>query len=129
MFFAFPEDARWNADRQAVEFGVEIDEYSGVVRFLVFQRLSPSGSAVPQLTETGTPAARPGPAVTACRAPKRTSLVAVRWAVCFRKAAIYLTRDGLDACAVGVRAASTRKSRIAARKACCRPTIRWPPVS
>jgi hypothetical protein len=24
MFFAFPEDARWNATRQAVEFGVEI---------------------------------------------------------------------------------------------------------
>jgi hypothetical protein len=24
MFFTFPEDARWNADRQAVEFGVEI---------------------------------------------------------------------------------------------------------
>jgi len=32
MFFTFPEDARWNADRQAVEFGVEIGEYSGVVR-------------------------------------------------------------------------------------------------
>jgi hypothetical protein len=27
MFFTFPEDARWNADRQAVEFGVEIGEY------------------------------------------------------------------------------------------------------
>jgi hypothetical protein len=22
MFFTFPEDARWNAERQAVEFGV-----------------------------------------------------------------------------------------------------------
>jgi len=32
MFFTFPEDARWNAERQAVEFGVEIGEYSGVVR-------------------------------------------------------------------------------------------------
>jgi hypothetical protein len=31
MFFTFPEDARWNADRQAVEFGVEIGEYHGVV--------------------------------------------------------------------------------------------------
>jgi len=31
MFFTFPEDARWNAERQAVEFGVEIGEYSGVV--------------------------------------------------------------------------------------------------
>jgi hypothetical protein len=27
-----PEDARWNAERQAVEFGVEIGEYRGVVR-------------------------------------------------------------------------------------------------
>jgi hypothetical protein len=43
MFFTFPEDARWNADRQAVEFGVEIGEYSGVVRvpWRVFQRLLP----------------------------------------------------------------------------------------
>jgi hypothetical protein len=43
MFFAFPEDARWNADRQAVEFGVEIGEYRGVVRVprRVFQRLLP----------------------------------------------------------------------------------------
>jgi hypothetical protein len=32
MFFTFPEDARWNADRQAVEFGVMIGEYDGVVR-------------------------------------------------------------------------------------------------
>ena len=41
MFFTFPEDARWNAERQAVEFGVEIGEYSGVVRVprRVFQRL------------------------------------------------------------------------------------------
>jgi len=43
MFFTFPDDARWNADRQAVEFGVEIGEYSGVVRVprRVFQRLLP----------------------------------------------------------------------------------------
>jgi hypothetical protein len=43
MFFTFPEDARWNADRQAVEFGVEIGEYHGVVRVprRVFQRLLP----------------------------------------------------------------------------------------
>ena len=27
MFSTFLEDARWNADRQAVEFGVEIGEY------------------------------------------------------------------------------------------------------
>jgi hypothetical protein len=34
---------RWNAERQAVEFGVEIGEYRGVVRVprRVFQRLLP----------------------------------------------------------------------------------------
>jgi hypothetical protein len=32
MFFTFHEDARWNAERQAVEFGVQIGEYRGVVR-------------------------------------------------------------------------------------------------
>jgi len=32
MFFTFPGDAHWNADRQAVEFGVEIGECCGVVR-------------------------------------------------------------------------------------------------
>jgi hypothetical protein len=43
MFFTFPEDARWNAEQQAVEFGVEIGEYHGVVRVSrrVFQRLFP----------------------------------------------------------------------------------------
>jgi hypothetical protein len=41
MLFTFPDDARWNAERQAVEFGVEIGEYHGVVRIprRVFQRL------------------------------------------------------------------------------------------
>jgi hypothetical protein len=32
MFFASPEHARWNPERQAVEFGVEIGEFRGVVR-------------------------------------------------------------------------------------------------
>lgn len=32
MFFIFPEDASWNDDMQAVEFGVGIGEYKGVVR-------------------------------------------------------------------------------------------------
>ena len=43
MFFTFPENAHWNAERQAVEFGVEIGEYRGVVRVprRVFQRLMP----------------------------------------------------------------------------------------
>ena len=43
MLFAFPEDGHWNAERQAVEFGVEIGEYRGVVRVprRAFQRLVP----------------------------------------------------------------------------------------
>jgi hypothetical protein len=43
MFFTFPEDARWNEQRQAVEFGVAIGDYEGVVRVprRVFQRLVP----------------------------------------------------------------------------------------
>ena len=51
MFFTFPEDGRWNAERQAVEFGVEIGEYQGMVRVprRVFQRL---------LTESPTPERR-----------------------------------------------------------------------
>jgi hypothetical protein len=41
VFFTFPEDARWNAEGQAVEFGVVIGEYEGVVLVprRVFQRL------------------------------------------------------------------------------------------
>jgi hypothetical protein len=48
LFFTFPEDARWNPERIAVEFGVEIGEYRGVVRVprRVFQYL---------LAETPTP--------------------------------------------------------------------------
>jgi hypothetical protein len=43
MFFTFLDDARWNTERQVVEFGVEIGEYRGVVRVprRVFQRLLP----------------------------------------------------------------------------------------
>jgi hypothetical protein len=50
MFFTSPEDARWDAERQAVQFGVEIGEYRGVVRVSrrVFQRL---------LSEQSTPSA------------------------------------------------------------------------
>ena len=41
MFFCFPPDARWNAERSTVEFGIGISEYEGVVRVgrRVFQRL------------------------------------------------------------------------------------------
>ena len=39
--FAFPQDVRWNAVAEAVEFGIEIGEYRGIarVRRQVFQRL------------------------------------------------------------------------------------------
>jgi hypothetical protein len=41
MFFAFPEDARWNEDRDAVEFSVILEPYEGTVRIArrVFQHL------------------------------------------------------------------------------------------
>jgi hypothetical protein len=43
MFFTFPEDARWNAKRPTVEFGVEIGEHHGVLRMprRVLRRLLP----------------------------------------------------------------------------------------
>ena len=43
MFFRFPPDARWNPDRNTVEFGIELGEYEGVVRVSrrVFQILLP----------------------------------------------------------------------------------------
>jgi hypothetical protein len=49
MFFIFPEDARWNPDSQAVEFGVAIGEYDGVVRVprQVFRRFL-DGSVTPE---------------------------------------------------------------------------------
>src|SRR5438552_1508106 len=41
MFFRFPPDARWNAQRSVVEFGIGVGEYDGVVRISrrVFQIL------------------------------------------------------------------------------------------
>jgi hypothetical protein len=41
LFFEFPEDARWNDDRDAVEFSVILGPYEGTVRIgrLVFQHL------------------------------------------------------------------------------------------
>src|SRR6201989_1385215 len=32
MFFRFPPNARWNPDRNTVEFGIGVGEYEGVVR-------------------------------------------------------------------------------------------------
>jgi Protein of unknown function (DUF1488) len=41
MFFEFPEDARWNDERDAVEFSVILRPYEGTVRIgrRVFQNL------------------------------------------------------------------------------------------
>src|SRR5947207_1687251 len=41
MFFRFPPNARWNAEQAAVEFGIGIGEYDGMVRIprRVFQSL------------------------------------------------------------------------------------------
>jgi Protein of unknown function (DUF1488) len=41
MFFRFPPDARWSEQHAAVEFGIGIGEYEGIVRIprRVFQRL------------------------------------------------------------------------------------------
>jgi len=41
VFFAFPEDARWDDERGAVEFTVQVGEYQGTVRVhrRVFQRM------------------------------------------------------------------------------------------
>src|SRR5712691_12296713 len=41
VFFSFPEDARWNPDREAVEFSVILRPYEGIARIArrVFQRL------------------------------------------------------------------------------------------
>ena len=49
MFFSFPDDARWNDSLQAVEFGVGVGEYEGVVRVRrrVFQRLI-EGAVTPE---------------------------------------------------------------------------------
>ena len=41
MFFRFPPDARWNPDRNVVEFGIGVGEYEGRVSRRVFQILLP----------------------------------------------------------------------------------------
>ena len=45
MFFSFPPNARWNPDRQAVEFGVGLGDYQGYVRISreVFRRFIDGG--------------------------------------------------------------------------------------
>ena len=54
MFFRFPPDSRWNAERSAVEFGIGVGEYEGVVRISrrVFQRLLDQSPTPDQCLET-----------------------------------------------------------------------------
>jgi len=54
MFFTFPENARWDAVGQAVEFGVEVGKYQRVVRVprRVFQRLLPESPTPERCLET-----------------------------------------------------------------------------
>ena len=49
MFFRFPEDAQWNAELDAVEFGIGIGDYEGVVRVSrhVFRRFI-DGAVTPE---------------------------------------------------------------------------------
>src|SRR5205823_8951223 len=49
MFFRFPEDARWNADLQAVEFSIGVGEYEGLVRVArrIFRRFV-DGAVTPE---------------------------------------------------------------------------------
>ncbi len=49
MFFSFPPDARWNRERDAVEFTVEVGEYRGIVhiRRQVFRRFL-DGAVTPE---------------------------------------------------------------------------------
>ena len=66
MFSTFPEDARWNAERQAVELWVEISEYHGVVRVLsaCFNghcRSGPLPSGASRLTTSSGPGSRASP--------------------------------------------------------------------
>jgi hypothetical protein len=66
MLFTFPEDARWNAEPRAAEFGVEIGEYrgrrpgpAGRVQRLPPERLTPSGAWKP--TTSGGPGSSVSP--------------------------------------------------------------------
>jgi hypothetical protein len=43
LFFQFPEDARWNDERDAVEFSVILGSYEGTVRIA---RASSRGSSI-----------------------------------------------------------------------------------
>jgi Protein of unknown function (DUF1488) len=53
MFFRFPPDARWNLNRNAVEFGIGVGEYEGVVCVSrrVFQILLPDAPTAERCLE------------------------------------------------------------------------------
>lgn len=53
MFFAFPGEARWNEDQEALEFDVGIGAYTGVVRIprAVFRQILGHAPTPPQCVE------------------------------------------------------------------------------
>ena len=75
MFFTFPEDAHWDDEGQAVEFGVAIGEYEGVVRVprRMFQR--PPAAAIRRRVRLSLIITKP--ARVKMYMPKRTSLVSI----------------------------------------------------
>jgi hypothetical protein len=54
MFFSFPSDARWNPERDAVEFTVGVGEYRGIVhiRRHVFRRFLDGAVTLERCIET-----------------------------------------------------------------------------
>ena len=61
MFFSFPEDAHWNAERQAVEFGGEIGEYRGGACFNAYFQYGPPPSGASRRTTFSGPGSRVSP--------------------------------------------------------------------
>jgi hypothetical protein len=62
MFFRFPPDARWNPNRNAVEFGIGVGEYEDMVRVSrrVFQPLLSERGPHPNGALKPTPCVAPG---------------------------------------------------------------------
>ena len=66
MFFTFPEDAHWNAEQQAVEFGVEIGSTAASSGFRgacsnAYSRSGPPASGASRRTTSNGPGLRVSP--------------------------------------------------------------------
>jgi hypothetical protein len=66
MFFTFPEDAHWNAEQQAVEFGVEIGSTAASSGFRgacsnAYSRSGPPLSGASRRTTSSGPGSRASP--------------------------------------------------------------------